>query len=112
MEARMSVQFGDTSGDLSGQTGGDQTLIGTDGEPNELYGDAGGALLDNATGGSDVLIGGADSTVNLLRGDAFSMSFSTGGNDTLTGGADSVNRLAGDAPRPWAATTPSRERTT
>ena len=93
----MSVQYGDTSGDLSGQTGGDQTLIGTDGEPNGLYGDAGGIFFNHATGGNDTLIGGSNSFYDDVYGDAFIMSDSTGGSDTITGGVGSVNKLAGDA---------------
>ena len=47
----MSVQYGDTSGNLSGQIAGDQTLTGTDGETNSLYGDA-DWMLNKATGGT------------------------------------------------------------
>ena len=47
----MSTQYGDTSGNLSGQIAGDQTLTGTDGEPNGLFGDA--FSLNTATGGND-----------------------------------------------------------
>ena len=93
----MSLQYGDTSGDLLGQKGDDQTLIGIAGESNDLYGDAGGWLRDDATGGDDTLNGGANSPMNILIGDGLYMFNSTGGDDALTGEVNSNNRLYGDA---------------
>jgi hypothetical protein len=80
----------------SGQTGGNDTLLGgADSNPNNLFGDAldmgGGAL-----GGDDVLIGG-DNSINNLYGDADMMADATGGNDTLIGGRGGTNVLVGDA---------------
>jgi hypothetical protein len=55
-------------------------------------------MFDNACGGNDTLVGGANATDNTLFGDAPFMSGNArGGNDTLTGGAETQNRLFGDA---------------
>jgi hypothetical protein len=76
---------------------GNNTLTGTDGEANTIYGDA-ISLTGMVTGGNDTLTGGANSPDNTIYGDAQSMEGpATGGNDTLIGGANSTNNLYGDA---------------
>lgn len=79
---------------------GNNTLVGIDGESNVLYGDTDWTLPPTITGGNDSLTGGANSSFNILLGDAEIMfSSSTGGNDILTGGANTTtyNSLVGDA---------------
>ena len=76
---------------------GNQTLIGTDGEPNNLFGDFQTMQGIGAIGGDDTLIGGVDS-INNLYGDAGSFTGPvTGGDDTLIGGEGGINNLYGDA---------------
>ena len=92
--------YGDTPGDLAGRDmAGADTLHGQIGPVvNELYGDAGGALLDRAHGGDD-LLAGMPAFVNVLIGDADRMrGRSLGGDDTLLGAVGTtVNQLVGDA---------------
>jgi hypothetical protein len=62
-------------GSLTGkQVGLNQTLIGSDNEINQIYGDAAGYITDNARGGDDILVGGNLTDqgfgINILAGDA------------------------------------------
>jgi len=91
----MATIYGDTEGTLEARAKA-QTLTGTDGEINYIFGDA--FRIENMRGGNDVLIGGDYSLENLLYGDAFEMSASQGGNDVITGGTTILgSQLYGDA---------------
>lgn len=94
-------------------TNGDDTLIGTAGENNSLFGYLGDDLLVGAAGrtnwvygdwqqgtgsntlGDDLLVGGENAT-NYLYGDAHTYT-AHGGDDRLVAGAGGSNYLYGDA---------------
>jgi Ca2+-binding RTX toxin-like protein len=78
------VLHGDAFAMYDDARGGNDTLIGGANANNGLFGDA-RLMYDNADGGNDTLIGGAGST-NFLNGDALFMYDNVrGGNDTLIG---------------------------
>src|SRR5262245_26823337 len=89
----MATLWGDitgTNGALSGhQKGRSQVLVGTDNQPNTIFGDA-YSIIDFASGGNDTLVGGNNtgtgSILNQLYGDAYQMSgHAQGGSNTLVG---------------------------
>lgn len=91
----MAPIYGDTEGTLESRAKA-QTLTGTDGETNYIYGDA--EVIFYRQGGNDKITGGINAIGNYLFGDAYSLNYGQGGNDVLTGGTNSIrNILYGDA---------------
>jgi serralysin len=86
--------YGDSTGTLTGRTGGNDTILGLGGN-DTVYGDA--PTLSNSRGGNDSIDGGSGS--DRLYGDAAAVSGqSFGGNDTIIGGlgADTISAGGGN----------------